>query len=78
MPRVVSTLIGDCLVGAALGILLVAVLGATDRSGTALALLALPFPLMVAIVLGGILPFTVGFAATGLEQRSIALRARDR
>lgn len=70
MPRVVKALILDTLLGTLLGAVLLVIAGALDRTGMARAVLALPLPLAVAIVLGGILPFAVGFAATGLDHRS--------
>ena len=70
LPRVVSALIADFALGAGLGALFLAALAAIDPGGIATLVFALPPFLALAVVAGGITPFAMCFAATGLDYRS--------
>lgn len=72
LPRVVTVLATDFLLGACLGALFLAGLALADPGGVARLVLALPPFLALAVVAGGVAPFAMGFAATGLDYRAKA------
>lgn len=70
MPTPVKAMIRDMVQGALLGLLFLAAGAPLASAGLVRELMALPIVLKVPVVLGGILPFAVCFAATGLAFRS--------
>lgn len=70
LPRVVTALMADFSLGAGLGALFLAALAAIDPGGIATLVLALPPFLALAVAAGGVAPFAMAFAATGLDYRS--------
>jgi hypothetical protein len=70
MPRVVKILIQETITGSAFGVVILVLWAVTDQTGMAQSLLKLPVPLLVPVVLGGLLPFAVSYAATSLELRA--------
>jgi hypothetical protein len=70
MPRVVKILIQETITGSVFGVVLLVLWAVTDRTGMAHSLLKLPVPLLIPVALGGLLPFAVSYAATGLELRA--------